>query len=358
MIASSVARSARPFDGDHDAFRESVRRFTAAEVAPVLEAWRSHHGAPATLFSELGKHGFLGTMVPEEYGGGGVDDIRFVVALVEEFAGVGATGLARCLALHAGVALPLLARVASAPDHRRTLEKAVSGASVLPVAAARAAEESPLRVQLVAGASYADAAVAVTDDAVLLVPSDLCTSEVSRPLGGLDSPHGDLSVDSADVSRLPRLRDAGGTALVTRDLRFWHAVVATEAAHRALRLTVDYVGARKVFGTALSSFENTRNRLAEVAARLALVRLYVDSCIAAHAEGTLDAESASVAMMEAGAAHDLAVDQGLQLHGGYGYMREYPISAAFADAHYLRGQEQVFGNARRAVAEAALGFEA
>ncbi|MBO0727703.1 MAG: hypothetical protein J2P57_00505, partial [Acidimicrobiaceae bacterium] len=130
----------------------------------------------------------------------------------------------------------------------------------------------------------------------------------------------------------------------------WAGVAATAGADAVLDLTLDYVAGRKVFDRPLAAFENTRHRLAEVAAHLANARAAVDGLLRARAEEAPDPALAALARLSASVAHDEAVDRGLQLHGGYGYMREYPISSAFADARFLRQQEQLVADARDDVA--------
>jgi acyl-CoA dehydrogenase len=142
---------------------------------------------------------------------------------------------------------------------------------------------------------------------------------------------------------------ASATAL-HRDLDLWFAVLALASARTATALAVDYVHARKVFGRPLAEFENTRFRLAELWAELASVTAFVDSCVHARSIGALDVADAAAARLTANRVCGEAVDQSLQLHGGYGYMREYPISHAFADARFLQVMAAAYSNPRDTLA--------
>ncbi|KAF0956989.1 acyl-CoA dehydrogenase family protein [Rhodococcus sp. T7] len=358
------------FDNDHDAFRESVRHFLRAEVEPHLDGWRSANGAPADFYRCAGKEGLLGTAAPERFGGGGVDDLRFVAVLVEETAALGATGLAHLLALHSGVVLPALLRHGSEEACATWLPDMVAGERLaVPLGAGKPAEATSEdgRVLLhghvdgVAGGACAGillTAVSGEDEPRLTVlsgdTSGLIRSPVADALGGRESAQADVTLGAVEVGRADSL-GTGAWAELTRDLDLWSAVTAMASARSVIAITLRYVAERQVFGRPLAQFENTRHRLAEVAARLSATELLVDSCLVARCENRLTAAAAATACLEAGALHDEAVDRGLQLHGGYGYMREYPISHAFADAQYLRQQEHLVADARDLIA-AGLGL--
>ena len=127
-------------------------------------------------------------------------------------------------------------------------------------------------------------------------------------------------------------------------------MLALASARTATALAVDYVHARKVFGRPLAEFENTRFRLAELWAELAGLTAFVDSCVHARSIGALDVADAAAARLTASRVCGQAVDQSLQLHGGYGYMREYPISHAFADARFLQVMASAYSNPRETLA--------
>ena len=356
------------FDDDHEALRQTVRRFLADEVVPNLDEWRSVGEVPQQIFARAGELGLLGTAVPAELGGGGSDDLLFGVALVEEAVAVGATGLAMIFAIHEGVCLPLLV------DHGSEEQQAdwVPGFSTGETISALAAVGRPLEavssgesltiggtVDGVTGAASAGLLVLAVQDngvdrLVLVDPSadGVEHQPVRDSLAARDAGQADLRFDEVSLAATAVIGSGSVDPLdqVRRDLDLWSAVVGVAAARAVLRLTLDYVHERKVFGRPLAEFENTRHRLAELSAGIATAQLFVDTCLQQRAESRLSPADAATARLSAAAIHDLAVDQGMQLHGGYGYMREYPISHAFADARYVRLASQAGSDARDAVA--------
>lgn len=354
------------FEDDHEAFRDTVRRFLAAEVSPHLDDWRSGPGIPAALWASAGEKGLLGTMVSEELGGGGVDDVRFVAVLVEEVIAAGATGLGHLLALNSGVCLPLLAEHASADQRRRWIPPITSGLRhIVPMG---------IRHPFTASISGSDRllsgrAFAVTGPGSALVVTgfacekdrDLCVvredapgfvrRDVNDALGGCDAMQSEIELNDVHVTPSELLQDADAVAAqLQRDFDLWAAVTAMAGAQSALAMTISYVGDREVFGAPLAGFENTRHRLAEISARVTAVQTLVDECLHSRAVGQLCAQRVASARWTAADLHDDVVDQCLQLHGGYGYMREYPIAYAFADAQFLRQQERLISDPRGRIA--------
>jgi acyl-CoA dehydrogenase len=341
------------YDEDHEAFRASVRGLFATEVIPHLTEWRKAGRVPAQLFLSLGEQGFLGTNTPEIFGGGDAEDPRFTCVLIEEAVSVGATGLALVLAHHVGVCIPALLRQPSSDSRSTALRSLVVGQTV----AAPAGLDDQLSSQGVAGALSAGLFVVVQVDpaghrSVKFPPAD--TAEVwldSGVLGGLEAGTGEVrfTVDALEVCPAAGKDEAG---LLGRDFDLWTAVVAAAGARYALRLALEYVADRKVFGRALSEFENTRLRLAEVAADIATVDASVELCLTRLAAGGLIGAEAAAARIVAINAYERAVDQALQLHGGYGYMREYPIAHAFSDARFVRQAADCMSDPRLPVAAA------
>jgi len=321
------------YDDDHESFRGSARRFFVAEVAPRLDDWRSSGRFARDLGVAAGEQGFLGTAVPEQFGGGGVDDPRFVAVLVEEAMAVGAAGLALVLARHAGACVPAVLRLPDSVQRSSWL----SGLATGDLLAVPVVLGPTLEAAGVPGAAAADLFVVTVpgpDQAIAVLPEDkLQVLRVSGPLGGREAAVADVRVDEAALTAAPTVHDDGS---LQRDLDLWAAVVAVAGARAALDLTLTYVRERKVFGRPVAEFENTRFRLAELGAEIAACQTFVDSCVEALAAGTLVGATAAAAQLTSGLVHDRAVDQGMQLHGGYGYMREYPISHAFSDARFLR----------------------
>lgn len=317
-----LARSG--YDEDHAAFRESVRRFVAAEIVPHLDQWRASDGAPAELYAALGAQGFLGVAVPEEYGGGGVDDPRFAGVLVEEVAASGALGIAAVLAHHCGVAIPALLRLPDTAQRAAWLRGAAAGTGLAVLTSIRDG-----RAGAVLGGHRADLFVVLGGEGAVAVSVDDAEATQASLLGCPDVGAGELVLaqPSAGVA-LP------AAALLQADASLWSAIAMLAGARATYLITVEYVQQRRVFGRPLSSFENTAHRLAEIGAELVAASALVERCLDEDDEG-IRASAAAAAVLVAQQVHTRAVDQGLQLHGGYGYMREYPIAHAFADARQV-----------------------
>ncbi|KAA1421904.1 hypothetical protein F0U44_06460 [Nocardioides humilatus] len=337
------------YDEDHATFRDSVRRFVAAEVTPDLDRWRAAGRFDRGLFANAGEQGFLGTSVPEELGGAGVDDPRFPVVLVEELARSGAAGLALVVARQLGVVLPMLAALAEwSDDVAAALTALAAGESVGCVVVLSSGSTS---ARAVPGAAVADLFVVVdADGAVVVLPRESVGVDVTCSLlGGSDAAVADVTVAPHLLDTTSPVEPAG---LAARSLDLWSAVVGLAAAQAAFELTGDYVQERAVFGKPLSSFENTRFRLAENGAELVAAHQLLDSAVAALADGDLADALAAATRIVVERVHDQVVDQGMQLHGGYGYMREYPISHAFGDARFVRATAAAVSEPRRVLADA------
>jgi acyl-CoA dehydrogenase len=336
-----ISKRRRIFGEDHAAFRDSVKRFIATGVAPNLDEWRRANGVPRSVIAAAGDAGFLSTAVPEEFGGGGTDDLGFLAVLIEETIAVGATGLALLWALQAGVTIPFLLEHATAAHKQQWLPGLSTGQLI--------AVPAPATLSGVAAARMADALLVLNDDnGVTLVPLDqpgVAITPIDENLAGRDAGLADVTL--GEVATNAKL--ASPSAL-HRDLDLWFAVLALASARSAMGLAVDYVHDRKVFGRPLAEFENSRFRLAELWAELASLTVFVDSCVHERSIGALDAADAAAARLTATRVCGQTVDQSLQLHGGYGYMREYPISHAFADARFLQVTASAYSNPRETLA--------
>jgi acyl-CoA dehydrogenase len=333
------------FGTDHEDFRESAHRFVGAEVLPHLPAWRASNELPRSAFRAAGANGFLGTSAPERFGGEDAEDFGFLAVLIDETVDAGATGLAVLWALHAGVTIPALTEHADEQVREQWLPDLIAGDSVGIPAPCRTVRGLP-------GAGLADLVLLDGgDDSITLLPTathGVSRIPVTKILAGGDAAPADLDTSHAQLSGHPQL--PGAAAAVYRDVDLWLAVVAVAGARRGIGLAHEYVSTRRVFGRPLAEFENTRLRLAELWAELATVTTYVHSCLSARAARTLTLAEAAAARLVSVALSDRALDQSLQLHGGYGYMREYPVAQAFADARLLRAVGDVYSDPRRALA--------
>lgn len=338
-----IPKRRRIFNEDHAAFRDSVKRFIATEIAPNLDAWRCANETPRSIVAAAGDAGFLSTAVPEQFGGGGTDDLGFLVVLIEETIAAGATGLALLCALQAGVTIPALLEHADAKHQQRWLPGLGSGELI--------AVPAPATLSGVAAARIADALLVRRDgDGISLVALDqpgVTVTPIDGNLAGRDASLADVTLREVE-----EIAVVGSPTALRRDLDLWFAVLALASARTAMALAVDYVHARKVFGRPLAEFENTRFRLAELSAELAGLTVFVDTCVHERGTGTLDSADAAAARLTATRVCGQTVDQSLQLHGGYGYMREYPVSYAFADARFLQLIASAYSDPRETLASA------
>lgn len=330
------------FEDEHDAFRESFATFVERDVIPGV--------ADGKMFAAAGLNGFLGMQIPEEHGGSGVDDPRFAVVAAEELARQGLFGPAMAYVAHVGVAVPAVLACASAKQHARWLPGMAAGECVAAVAQAQV-RFSPL----LGGGRLDGVASCVINGAsagLLLVPAVSPSGEQvvavldpdskglrrddGTPLLGMrDAGIADLQLDGVDICEQDLVRgDIIGRLPVAQQL--WAAVVAVAGARAVLDWTVEYVRDRRVFGRPVATFENTRHALAGVLADVIQTESLVDACVRDQCEGRLAPQRVAAAKLNASELISRAADQAMQLHGGYGYMREYPIAQGFADARFFR----------------------
>lgn len=345
------------FDNEHEAFRESFGRFLEKTVLPDYNKWRESGAIPRSVYRAAGEFGFLGICAPEEYGGGGVTDPRFGAVLVQEAMRVGCTGFAVTLAWHSNVCIPFITAHASTEQKAEWLPALAAGEKlIMPVdGSCLQVSRSPDGDAVVTGAVGSVIGGAVADLLLTVITEDgRNTTLVAdiEPSDHGDNPGAAFSVEPvvgslgledaalADVVFGHRMSqsnlvagDAGSEIAADGDL--WLAVVHLAGAHAAFDRTVTYVQERKVFGERLSTFENTRFRLDAVSSRYSAVRAAVFAAIRQRQARVPSNADASALLRLAAGLHQDSVDLGLQLHGGYGYMREYPIAQAFADAGFL-----------------------
>ncbi|MGH2978404.1 MAG: acyl-CoA dehydrogenase family protein [Solirubrobacterales bacterium] len=358
------------FDDEHQDFRASWRTFLEREVAPHYEWWERERLVPREVFAKAGEHGFLGMAVPEEHGGAGVEDFRFNVVLSEEAqrAGLGSVHLG--MSVHSDICLPYFMRYATGEQRGRWLPGLVSGELIAAIAMTEPGTGSDLAgiattavrkngEYVVNGAKTfitnginADLVItAVRTDrgerhrglSLLVVERDTPGFERGRNLEKIGTHAQDTAELFFDDARVPAENLLGnegeGFAYLVSNLpqeRLSIAVAGVAAAEAALRWTVGYVRDRKAFGAPIGSFQNTRFELAEMRTEVDVGQAYVDRCVEALNAGELTAEDAAGAKWWCTELQGRVVDRCLQLHGGYGYMLEYPIARAYADARVSR----------------------
>ena len=353
--STAIAANRDLFDDEHEAFRESFRRFGEAEVVPSYPTWRVE-GIPRELVRRLAEHQFVGASVPEEHGGAGIEDFRFGAVVCEEAMKANAPGLGLMLAALNEATIPVLAGLAGDDRGAAWLEGLASGEMV----AALAAPEEPLNAKggegpvtlagEASGVINGGLAEMVAVPVSLGVEGDLALAVLRTDAPGVSrkpSPElvGPRPLDRADLS-FDRVEVPAGSLLegdvsaslarATRAERLAVAVMCVAGARAALTETLAYVHERRAFGQPIAEFENTRFALAGVSAEIDATQAFVDACVREHEAGDLAAPRCAAAKLEASELFCRAVDWGVQLHGGYGYMLEYPIAHTFMAARFLK----------------------
>ena len=358
------------FDDEHDLFRASLRRFLREEVAPHCERWEQEGLIDRDVYVSAGQAGFLGFAIPVEHGGGGTRDFRYNVVLGEELQALGHQGVSLGLTLHTDMVLPYFLDLTTAEQKARWLPGIASGELVSAVAMTEPGTGSDLAA--IATTAVRDGDVYVVngsktfitnginaDVVVVAVKTDpsqrhggLSLLVVERGMEGFERGRnldkiGMHAQDTAELFfsdvRVPvtnLLGDEGrGFYHLVENLpqeRLSLAVEGLGGARFAFDATVAYCRERKAFGQSIGSFQNTRFQLAGLATDLAVAEAFVDRCVVAHNVGELTADEAAMAKLWCTELQARAVDVGVQLHGGYGYMAEYPISRAYVDARVTR----------------------
>ena len=357
------------YESEHIAFGEAVRAFIDKEMVPNFLEWEQIGSAPRELFQVAGQNGFLGMAVPEEYGGGGVSDFRFNQAMNEQMAYAGVTGAGLGLTLHNDTCLPYFLTYATDQQRRRWLPGIVSGELITAVAMTEpgaGSDLSGIRTSAVRdGGEYivngsktfitnginADlviTAVRTGPDrhrglSLLILERGMPGFERGRNLQKI----GMHSQDTAELSftdvRVPLANllgkeNEGFFQLVAKlpQERMSIAVAGVAEARAAFENTLRYVQERRAFGQPIGSFQHSRFVLAEIATEIDVTQTFIDRCVDDLNAGELSAPDAAKAKWWATELQSRVVDRCLQLHGGYGYMLEYPVARAFTDARVTR----------------------
>jgi alkylation response protein AidB-like acyl-CoA dehydrogenase len=358
------------FDDEHEDFRESFRKFLAAEVVPHAEEWAAAGRAPRELSKKAAAHGFMGMAVPEEYGGPGVDDWRFNAVLSEEAARSGGGSAMAGPMLTTDVCLPYLLAAATDEQKARWLPGIASGDSIWAIAmtepgtgsdlagvktrAVRDGDEYVVSGQktFITNGLNCDAVIVVakTDPdaahagmSLLVVDADSPGFERGKQINKLGQHASDTSELFFDDVRVPaeNLLGAEGTGFIQLmeklvPERLIIAVASMAGAEHMFDLTLAYVKERTAFGRPIGSFQNSRFVMAELKTELTITRTFIDECIAQHVAGELGVDRAAMAKWWTTELMGRVADKCLQLHGGYGYTHEYPISQAWVDARITR----------------------
>ncbi|MGH2871844.1 MAG: acyl-CoA dehydrogenase family protein [Solirubrobacteraceae bacterium] len=358
------------FEAEHEDYRASVARFVAAEVTPHQDEWERDGIVARDLFARAAAKGMLAMQVPERYGGAGVDDFRFNQILGEVLGEAGAGGSGLGLTLHNDICLPYFLALCDDEQRERWLPGIASGELITAIAmtepemgsdlaslrttAIRDGEEyvvngsktfitNGVNADLVIAAVKTDPSQRHQGISLVIVERGMEGFERGRNLEKV----GQHAQDTAELFfhdvRVPvsnRLGEEGmGFRYMTANLaqeRLSIALSAVGAARGALRATLDYAGQRRAFGQPIGSFQHSRFTLAELATEIELATAFCDQAVLALNRRELSPEDAAMAKWWCTELQGRVVDRCVQMHGGYGYMLEYPIARAFLDARVTR----------------------
>ncbi|MDP9796604.1 acyl-CoA dehydrogenase [Catenuloplanes nepalensis] len=349
------------FTEDHEAFRSLVSAFVAKEIVPHHARWEQDKIVDRAVWTAAGRAGLLGFFVPSQYGGADVADLRYNAILAEELARAGATGPA--FSLHNDIVGPYLTSLASSPQKERWLPGFCTGEIITAIAMTEPGAGSDLQGMRTSAVRDGDDWILngqktfisngiISDLVIVAARTDpeagsrgISLLVVERGMDGFTRGRtldkiGQHAQDTAELFfqdvRVPSLNMLGdpgmGFAYLMRNLpaeRLSIAVAAMAAAEEVFRITLDYCREREAFGRPIGRFQHSRFVLAELATELQLGRVFVDRCLIAP---DLTAADAAMAKWWTTELQQRVVDRCLQLHGGYGYMREYPVARAYLDS--------------------------
>ncbi|MFM8564030.1 MAG: acyl-CoA dehydrogenase family protein [Acidimicrobiia bacterium] len=354
------------YDDEHLAFADSFRAFIAKEILPDYPRWEEDGIAPRDLYTRAGANGFLGMAIPEPYGGGGSTDFRFNAVIGEELALAGIGGAGNGITLHNDITTPYFTDICSEEQKARWLPGIASGELITAIAMTEPGTGSDLagiattarrdgdryilngsktfitngiNSDLVIVAAKTDPSQRHTGMSLLVVERGMPGFERGRNLdkiGQTSADTAELFFTDVEVPVENRLGDEGRAFhYLTGNLaqeRLSIALASLASARACVGWTLDYVKDRRAFGTTIGSFQNTKFVLAEQRTEVDVAQAYVDAGILALNAGTLSAAEAAAAKYWCTELLKRVADKCLQLFGGYGYMREYPIARAYADA--------------------------
>ncbi|MCX7262917.1 MAG: acyl-CoA dehydrogenase family protein [Burkholderiales bacterium] len=355
------------FTPEHESFRDTVRRFIETEVTPYHAEWEKVGQVPRSLWKKAGELGLLCVNAPEAYGGQGADFLYSAV-LIEEMARAGATG--PTFYLHSDIVAPYLVDFGTEAQKAKWLPRMATGDVVVALGmsepsggsdvqnirtqAIRDGDEYVINGQkvfttnghsadLLLLACKTDPTQKAKGVSLILVETDRAGFTRGRKLEKIGCKAQDTSELFFSDLRVPVGNllgtEGGGFGILMTQLageRLIQAIRAVSASEAAIEWTLAYAVDRKMFGQTLADFQNTRFSLANLHAQVLAQRVFVDRCIQLHADGKLDAVDAASCKLVTTDLQFKVMDECLQFFGGWGYMWEYPIARAFADARMCR----------------------
>ncbi len=353
------------FTEEHELFREQFKRFAAKEIEPKIGEWNERGMSDRATWRRAGEEGFLGANAPAEYGGSGVDFLYDAI-IMEELAYMRAHGM--MISLHSDICMPYITSYGTEAQKQKYLTKAISGECVMGVAMTEPGTGSDLaNVQtralrqgdhyvlngsktFISNGQIADLFVVVckTDPnakpahkgvSLILVEANSPGFQRGRKLDKLGLRGQDTSELHFEDCIVPVENILGkegqGFKMLMEKLqqeRICIGVASIASCRRALDDTIEYCRQRKAFGQSIASFQNTQFKLAELATEIEVGQAFVDKLLAAHVRGEEIVKEVSMAKWWTTDLQKRVTGECLQLHGGYGFMKEYPISMDYADA--------------------------
>ena len=355
------------FTPAHETFRDSVRRFMDEEVKPNDDRWQEQGFTDRDIWLKAGANGFLCASMPEEYGGSGADKLYSIV-LIEEMARINCSSLG--FGLHSEIVSPYLNRYGSDVLKKKYLPKMATGESIGAIAMSEPGAGSDLQsikttairkgdsyivngsktfitngwnCDLVIVVAKTDPTKGAKGTSLIVVDTSMKGFTKGKPLkklGRRGQDTSELFFDNVEVPAANLLGQEGnGFIYLMQELpweRMQIAIGAVSLAEAAIGWTIDYVRERKAFGKTVAGFQNTRFKLAEATTEVQVARVFVDKCVELLLEGKLDAATAAMAKYWVSDIENRVIDECLQLHGGYGFMWEFQIARAYADARVQR----------------------
>jgi alkylation response protein AidB-like acyl-CoA dehydrogenase len=355
------------FEGEHEIFRESFRRFLLREVAPHSERWREQGQVDRTAFERAGREGYLLMWADARFGGAGITDFRYEQVLIEENQRHGDPGF--YMTLHSRIVAPYVNALAAEPLKERVLPGCVRGETILGIAMTEPGAGSDLSGIRMRAQDHGDhwrlsgsktyisngqigdlfVVAARTDPerrhgiGLFLVDALSDGFRRGRNLKKMGLKSQDTSELFFDEVRVPKGSVLGdpsrGFSYLAQFLveeRLIGACMYVSHAQVAFDLTLDFIRERRVFGRPLGALQNTRFKMAEMRAQLDALQIFVDHCVREHNAHRLSAEVAAEAKLLASELEGRVMDECVQLHGGAGYMDEYRISRMYTDARVSR----------------------
>ncbi len=354
------------FTEEHMLFRDAFRHFVEMEMVPYNEQWEKDGEVSRELWLKAGQQGFLGMSVPEEYGGAGVEDFQYSAIIAEETVRAGVASAGQGMGLHNDITLPYFMAYANEEQKRRWLPGMCAGELITAIAmtepntgsdlaavrstAMRQGDHYLLNGQktFITNGILSDVVIVVAKTNLEMRHKGISLLVVERGMEGFKRGRklekmGQKAQDTAELYfedvKVPVANVLGeegrGFYYLMRQLaqeRLSVAVLAVAACETALAITLEYCKERTAFGQPIGSFQNSRFKLAEMKTETEIARVYVDRCIEELNAGELSPESAAMAKWWTSELQKRVVDACVQLHGGYGYMLEYPIARMYLDA--------------------------